>query len=150
MGHNPTKNPFRAARLGLDVQGAVDEYKARSVWGMWWKLDERVRRRYFTKDECDFVTRYGARLDEIAWHCVEPRTAAEKHFLSVCVGTEKLRSDRERLRLRVQKVCRCERSTGRAAQADLAEHDSAASRAESRALKVKTAHGKLYAPFTCE
>ena len=68
MGHNPTKNPFRRARLGLDVgaQQAVGEYKARSVWGAWWQLDEKVRRRYFTKDQRDFITRYGARLDEIA------------------------------------------------------------------------------------
>ena len=42
MGHNPTKNPFRRARLGLDVdtQAAVDEYKTRSVWSAWWQLDE--------------------------------------------------------------------------------------------------------------
>ena len=64
MGHDTNKN-FRSASLGLDAvnQHAVDEYKARSVWSAWWQLGVKVRRRFFTKDKRNFVTRYGARLD---------------------------------------------------------------------------------------
>jgi hypothetical protein len=54
MGHNESRNTFKRTRLGLDLtaQQAVDEYKARSVWAAWWSLDEKVRRRHFTR-VCD-------------------------------------------------------------------------------------------------
>ena len=137
MGHNATRNPFRRARLHLDAQAEVDEYKARSVWGRWWSLDPRVRRRYFTREERAFVTRYGARLDAIATHRVEPRTDRERHFLKVCIGEEEPESPRERLWLLVQLVCRFEHVVNRAAKADLAEHDAFALRYENDAMKAK-------------
>ena len=140
MGMNPSRNAFKRARLGLDAQQAVDEYKARSVWGAWWKLDEKVRRRYFTQDERDFITRYGARLDEIACFRTNPSNDDEAHFLRVCVGEDEPRTPRERLWLVVHLVCRYERSANRAARADLAEHDASALRAENRAVKAKTDH----------
>ena len=102
MSNNPTRNPFRRARLGLDDQQAVDEYKARSVWSAWWALDETLRRRYFTRDERAFITRYGARLDELASYRDGPRNEKEEHFLRVCGGEEEPESPRERLWLLVQ------------------------------------------------
>ena len=145
MGHNPSTNRFRQGRLGVDAQAAVDEYKARSVWGAWWSLDEKTRRRYFTREERAFVTRYGARLDEIASHRVEPRTERERHFLRVCIGADEPDSPRERLWLLVQLVCRFERVDGRAAKADLAEHDAFALRAENTAVKAKLDRMERYA-----
>lgn len=146
MGHNPTKNPFRRARLGLDVgtQAAVDEYKARSVWSVWWQLDEAVRRRYFTRDERTFITRYGARLDEIACHVAVPRNDAERHFLQVCMGECEPQTDRAGLWLHVHLVCRYERAMSRAGRADLAEHRAIALQAENRALQAKSDHLEAY------
>ena len=142
MGHNPSRYKLKA--LSVDAQHAVDEYKARSVWSTWWALDEKLRRRYFTSDERAFVTRYGARLDEIACHRDDPRTEKEQHFLRVCVGDEEPTSPRERLWLLVQLVCRFQRAVDRAARADLAEHDAFALRAENDALKAKIDHLERY------
>ena len=47
MGNDPTRNPFRRQQLALDDQQAVDAYKAASIWGAWWQLDESTRRLYF-------------------------------------------------------------------------------------------------------
>ncbi len=144
MGHNPSRNPFSRARLGLDDQQAVDAYKAASVWGAWWQLDEAIRRRYFTRRERDFVTRWGAHMDELACLRTNPATDAEHHFVQVCLGHEEPKTIRERLWLFVQLVCRYDRSLTRAARADLAEHDAAALRAENRALKAKSDHLERY------
>lgn len=138
MGHNPKRRP--TAHLSVEAQTVVDEYKARSVWGAWWSLAEPVRRRWFTFDERLFVARYGARLDELACMRVVPRNDAERHFVQVCIGEVEPSNDRERLWLRVQMVCRFERSIVRAAEADLARHDAAALRAENRALKAHVDH----------
>jgi len=147
MGHNPTKNPFRRARLGLDVdtQAAVDEYKARSIWGAWWRLDETIRRRYFTRPERDFVARWGAHMDELACQRTNPVDDREQHFVRVCLGHEQPQTRRERLWVFVQMVCRYKRAVTRAARADLAEHDAAALRAENFALKAKCDHLEVYA-----
>ena len=145
VGNNPTRNPFRRARLGLDDQQAVDEYKARSVWPAWWALDEALRRRYFTRDERAFITRYGGRLDELASYRDGPRNEKEEHFLRVCGGEAEPDSPRERLWLLVQLVCRFQRAVDRAARADLAEHDAFALRAENAALKAKIDHLERYA-----
>ncbi len=142
MGHNPRHRS--TAHLSTDAQAVVDEYKARSAWGAWWSLSEPVRRRYFTHDERLFVTRYGARLDELACMRVVPRNDAERHFVQVCIGELEPSGDRERLWLRVQLVCRYERSVTRAAEADLARHDAAALRAENRALKAQVDHLEGY------
>lgn len=146
MGRNPTRNPFRRTRLGLEAgtQHAVDEYKARSVCSACWQLDENVRKRYFTKDERGFITRYGARLDELACFRTNPSNEREAHFLRVCVGQEDPRTDRERLWLIVHLVCRYERAVERAARTDLAELDAIALRAENRALKAKSDHLERY------
>ena len=138
MGHNPSRYKLKA--LSVDAQHAVDEYKARSVWSAWWSLDEKLRRRYFTKEERAFITRYGARLDELACLRDNPRTEKEVHFVKVCIGDEEPDSPRERLWLLVQLVCRYQRSVDRAARADLAEHDAFALRAENNALKAKIDH----------
>jgi uncharacterized protein YifE (UPF0438 family) len=142
MGHNPSRYKLKA--LSADAQHVVDEYKARSVWGMWWSLDEKLRRRYFTREERAFITRYGARLDELACHRDNPRNDKEQHFLQVCVGTAEPESPRERLWLLVQLVCRYQRSVDRAARADLAEHDAFALRSENTALKAKNDHLEAY------
>lgn len=146
MGHNPTKNPFRRARLGLDVgaQEAVDEYKARSVWSAWWQLDEKIRKRYFTRPERDFVMRWGAHMDELACLRTNPETDGEHRFVQVCMGHVEPQTRRERLWLFVRMVCRFERAVTRAARADLAEHDAAVLRAENRALKAKADHLERY------
>lgn len=144
MGNNPSRNPFKRARLGLDAQQAVDEYKARSVWVAWWALDEAVRRRYFTKDERAFITRYGSRLDELATHRDGPKNEKEQHFVRVCMGDTEASTDRERLWLFVQLVCRFDSAASRSARADLAEHDAFALRAENRKLKSKNDHLESY------
>ena len=140
MGQNPTKNPFRRARLGLDSQQAVDEYKARSVWRAWWELDEKVRRRYFTKDERAFITRYGSRLDALASYREPPSNEKEAHFVSVCMGDAEPNTPRERMWLIVQLVCRFDAVATRSARADLAEHDAFALGAENTKLKAKNDH----------
>ena len=142
MGHNPSR--YTLKRLSADTQHAVDEYKSRSVWSAWWSLDEKLRRRYFTRDERAFVTRYGARLDELACFRANPSNDKEAHFLAVCSGEEPT-SPRERLWLLVQLVCRFQRAVDRAARADLAEQDAFALRAENRALKAKNDHLERYA-----
>ena len=142
MGHNPSR--YTLKRLAADAQHAVDEYKSRSVWSAWWSLDEKLRRRYFTRDERAFITRYGARLDELACFRSNPGNDKEAHFLAVCSGEEPT-SPRERLWLLVQLVCRYQRVVDRAARADLAEHDAYALRAENRALKAKNDHLERYA-----
>lgn len=138
MGHNPSRYKLKA--LSVDAQHAVDEYKARSVWGAWWKLDEKLRRRYFTREERAFITRYGARLDELACHRTNPTNEKEQHFLRVCVGEDEPATPNERLWLLVQIVCRYQRAVDRAARADLAEHDAFALRAENNALKAQNDH----------
>ena len=135
MGHNPSRNPFRQRRLEQHEQAAVDEYKARSVWGRWWSLSEEVRRRYFTADERKFMRRYGARLDELASLAVAPRNADEEHFLEVCARRAEPRNARERLWLIVRLVCLFEESLDRAARTDVAEHQAAALYAENRSLR---------------
>ncbi len=142
MGHNPSR--YTLKRLSADTQHAVDEYKSRSVWATWWSLDEKLRRRYFTRDERAFITRYEARLDELACHRTDPGNDKEAHFLAVCSGEEPT-SPRERLWLLVQLVCRYQRAVDRAARADLAEQDAFALRAENRALKAKNDHLERYA-----
>jgi len=143
VGHNDSRYKLKA--LGADAQIAVDEYKARSVWGAWWSLPEATRRRFFTADERKLITRYGARLDELACLRDNPRDDSEKHFIDVCVttGTEP-RSAIERLWLLVQVVCRYQRSVERAARADMAEHDAVALWAENRALKAQNDHLELF------
>ncbi len=64
-----------------------------------------------------------------------PRSDAEKHFLAVCNGDVVPRTDRERLWLRVQVVCRYEQALQRAARTDLAEHQAAALAAEVAAMR---------------
>ena len=140
MGMNPSRNPFKRARLGLDAQQAVDEYKARSVWRAWWELDEKVRRRYFTKDERAFITRYGSRLDALASYRELPSNEKERHFVSVCMGDAEPSTPRERMWLIVQLVCRFEAAATRSARADLAEHDAFALGAENTKLKSKNDH----------
>lgn len=141
---NPSRNPFKRARLGLDAQQAVDEYKARSVWAAWWALDESVRRRYFSKDERAFITRYGSRLDELATHREVPTNEKEQHFVRVCMGDAEPSTPRERMWLLVQIVCRFEAAATRSARADLAEHDAFALRAENTKLKARTDHFEAY------
>ncbi len=143
MGHNPSRHTLK--RLSADTQHAVDAYKSRSVWSTWWSLDEKLRRRYFTRDERAFITRYGARLDELACFRSNPRNEKEQHFLRVCSGEEEPSSPRERLWLLVQIVCRYQRAVDRAARADLAEQDAFSLRAENRALKAKNDHLERYA-----
>lgn len=144
MGMNPSRNLFKRARLGLDAQQAVDEYKARSVWRAWWALDEAVRRRYFSKEERAFITRYGSRLDELASFREGPTTEKEQHFVRVCMGEEEPSTPRERLWLFVQLVCRFEEAAGRSARVDLAEHDAFALRGENRKLKARCDHLEAY------
>lgn len=107
-------------------------------------LDESVRRRYFTKEEQAFITRYGSRLDELATHRDLPKTEKEKHFVSVCINQAGPTSPRERLWLVVQLVCRFQRVAARSVRADLAEHDAFALRAENERLKAKTDHLEAY------
>lgn len=94
---------------------AVDAYKSRSVWASWWKLDDAIRRRYFTREERTFITRYGARLDELACFRVEPKTDRERQFLRVCSGDEEPSTPNHRTWLLVQLVCRYHRAVARAA-----------------------------------
>ena len=136
MGHNPSRNPFRRASLGIDDQMEVDAYKAASIWGAWWTLEESTRRRYFTADEHKFMRRYGAKLDELSCQRTNPRNEDEHHFVLVCLGQAEPRSDRERLWLYAQMVCRYERSLLRAARTDLVEYENAALRIENRSLRV--------------
>ena len=140
MGSNPSRNPFKRARLGLDAQQAVDEYKARSVWRAWWELEESVRRRYFTHEDRAFITRYGSRLDELATFRGSPQNEKEQHFVQVCMGDAEPSTARERMWLIVQLVCRFEVAATRSARADLADHDAFALRAENRKLKAKNDH----------
>ncbi len=135
MGNNPTRNPFKQARLALDDQIAVDAYKAASVWGAWWSLEPEIRARFFNADEQRWIRRYGARLDSIACMIEQPRNDAEKHFFTVCQGDAMPRNDRERLWLRVQVVCRYQRALERAARTDLAEHQVSALAAEVATMR---------------
>ncbi len=66
MGHGQSTDPFKQARLGPDDQMAVDGYKAASISGAWWPLEESTRRRCFTADEREFMRRCGAQLDELS------------------------------------------------------------------------------------
>jgi hypothetical protein len=122
IGPNPSTNRFKQARLSVDAQHTVDEYKARSVWSAWWSLDENRRRRYFTREERAFITRYGARLDEIACHRAFPKNETSA---SGCLCSSSVASSGSWSALH---------------GADLAEHDSAALRAENRALKAQVDH----------
>ena len=140
MGMNPSRNPLKRARHDLDAQQAVDEYKARSVWRAWWELDEKIRRRYFTRDERAFMTRYRSRLDELATYRELPSNDKERHFVSVCMGDAEPSTPRERMWLIVQLVCRFDAAATRSARADLAEHDAVALRAENTKLKTKNDH----------
>ena len=135
MSHNPSRNPFRRTALGLDDQEAVDEYKARSIWGKWWSLSEETRRRYCNDDERRWIRRYGAKLDEIACLISALRTERKKHFLEVCEGRADPSNERERLWLRVQIICRFPEVAERSARADLAEHRNAALEAEILQLR---------------
>jgi hypothetical protein len=48
MARNPSRYQLKA--LGAGAQHEVDEYKARSVWSTWWKLDPGVRSRFFSRE----------------------------------------------------------------------------------------------------
>lgn len=146
MGNNPSRNPFRRARLGLDRPTAeVDAYKARSVWGAWWDLPDETRARYFSGAEVRFVQRYGSRLDKIASMVEAPTTAAELHFYEVCVGNATSRNDTERLWLRVQLVCRYERSIALAARAEALEYELGPLQKENMALRRDLRDAELLA-----
>lgn len=134
MGHNPSRYTIKA--IEADTQRAVDEYKSRSMWGRWWSLSADAKSRYFTKDERAWINRYGARLDEIACMAVEPRNDRERQFLAVCLRHELPQTERQRLWLRAQMVCRYEDSLERAARTDLAEHRNAAMRGELQQLRI--------------
>ena len=86
MGHTPS--PYILRRLSANAQHAVDEFKSRSVWSDWWQLDEKVRRRDFTRPERDFVARWGAQRDELACQRTTPADDREQHFVRVCLGHE--------------------------------------------------------------
>lgn len=136
MGNNPSRNPFKRARLGLDRPTAeVDAYKARSVWGAWWDLEPETRARYFSGAEMRFIQRYGSRLDKIACMVELPSTLAEQHFYDVCMGNATPRNDSERLWLRVQLVCRYDRSIAMAARADALEYELGPLQKEIMALR---------------
>ena len=136
MGNNPPRNPFKRTRLGIDSPTlAVDAYKARSVWGAWWSLEPETRVRYFSGAEMRFIQRYGSRLDKIASMVEEPNTAAEQHFYEVCMGTATSRNDSERLWLRVQLVCRYERSIALAARAETLEYELGPLQQENMSLR---------------
>lgn len=83
----------------------------------------------------NFIRRYGARLDELARIRALPSNDDEQHFLTVCMGHAEPRSDRERLWLYAQMVCRYEKSLQRAARTDLVEHENDALRIENRRLR---------------
>lgn len=90
MGNNPSRNPFKRARLGLDRPSAeVDAYKARSVWGAWWDLEPETRARYFNGAEIRLVQRYGSRMDKIASMVEPPATPAELHCMKSAGATSR-------------------------------------------------------------
>jgi uncharacterized protein YifE (UPF0438 family) len=133
MGHNPSR--YAITKMPTDAQRAVDEYKARSIWGLWWALGEETRQRFFNDDERKWIRTHGAKLDEIACLVRVPSGDKEGHFLQVCLGHAPPRNERERLWLRAQLVCRHHLIADRAARADLAEHRAAAGAAENAQLR---------------
>ena len=131
MGPNISRYSIDA--LGPESQREVDEYKARSVWGTWWALGDEMRDRFFSREEQRWIRRYGARLDAIACMVDAPRSDAEKQFQRTCQGAAP-RTDRERLWLRVQVVCRYQVAVDRAARLAMAEHLAEARGAEVASL----------------
>lgn len=134
MGHNPSRQSIKAA--SAQAAYAIDEYKARSIWGLWRGLKQEIRDRYFNADEIGWINRYGSRLDQIACMVVEPRNAREKHFLGVCLKHQGPASDRERLWLRTQMVVRFEGALARSARCDKAEQVAAALSARCQQMEV--------------
>ncbi len=112
----------RYERIPIEAQVEVDAYKARTVWGRWWALEDGMRSRLFSPDEIRWVARHGRRLDALASMAKEPTTEGERHFVAVCQGDAAPTTDRERLWLRVRVVCQYAASMERAARCDLAEH----------------------------
>ena len=140
MGHNDSR--YKLKHLSVDAQHAVDEFMVWSVWSAWWLLDEKVRRRYFTRDERAFTTRYGARLDELACHRSNPANEKEQHFLRVCVGEEEPSSPSERLWLLVQLVCRYDAAAERAVRVSIAETRADAQRGRDPRSAREPARGR--------
>ena len=133
MVHNPSRRTLRTA--AANTQRDVDAYNARSIWGAWRKLSAETRARNFNADEITWIRRYGARLDEIACMRVAPRNERERQFLLVCVGDCLPTTDRERLWIRAQIVCRYEGSVERASRCLRAEEAAAALAAECARLR---------------
>ena len=65
----------------------------------------------------------------------DPLNERERQFLSVCMGQQSPTSDRERVWLRAQMVCRYEGSVERASRCSRAEESAAALAAECAQLR---------------
>ena len=133
MGHNPSRRTLKDT--AASAQYEVDQYKAGSIWGAWRGLKQEVCDRYFNADEIAWITRYGSRLDQIACMVAVPRNERERQFLLVCMGNEWPTSDRERLWLRAQMVCRYEGCVERASRCSRAEETAGALAAECTQLR---------------